>query len=174
MREGRSRYAMVCSSQDDTALSQQVWAAHQFQADIGHFSSAALLATSEVLPAGYQPLAEIIDFIQINDAQEHQALDRLLASHTRKLSQVGNVVLSTYHDEAFATIAASLDSHLPQAQLIKYQPQTTPLHSTELAVRALMHALNTPAGDTELDQTLLLSVNLAGSMTGCILRTVRK
>ncbi|ASD67561.1 beta-ketoacyl-[acyl-carrier-protein] synthase family protein [Pseudoalteromonas piscicida] len=174
MREGRSQYAMVCSSQDDTALSQQVWAAHQFQANIGHFSSAAILATSEVLPAGYQPLAEIIDFIQINDAQQHQALDKLLASHARELSQVGNVVLSTHHDAAFATIAASLDSHLPQAQLIKYQPQATPQHSTELAVRALMYALNTPAGDTELDQTLLLSVNLAGSMTGCILRTVRK
>ncbi|MEJ6474891.1 beta-ketoacyl-[acyl-carrier-protein] synthase family protein [Pseudoalteromonas piscicida] len=174
MREGRSQYAMVCSSQDDTALSQQVWAAHQFKADIGHFAGAALLATAEVIPTGYQALAELVDFIYINDVNDHKALDRLLATHTRALSKVGNVVLSTQHDDAFATIAASLDGHLPQAQLIKYQPSTASLHSTELAVQALMHALNTPTNSTELDQTLLLSVNLAGSMTGCILRTVRK
>ncbi|NUZ11677.1 3-oxoacyl-ACP synthase [Pseudoalteromonas sp. McH1-7] len=174
MREGRSRYAMVCGSQDDTALSKQVWAAHQFNADIGHFASAALLATSAVLPAGYQPLAEIIEFIQINDTQQPNSLDKLLKAHARKLSRVGNIVLSAHHDSAFGAIAASLDCHLPQAQLIKYQPQCVPRHSTELAVQALMHALNTPTNNTELDQTLLLSVNLAGSMTGCILRTVRK
>ncbi|WP_440055549.1 beta-ketoacyl synthase N-terminal-like domain-containing protein [Pseudoalteromonas sp. T1lg65] len=173
MREGRCEYAIACCSQDDTELSQQIWQTVSFPSKLGNFATCAVLSNGEGLPDGYQPIAEFIDFIQISNVSDEQYFDALLDQQSGMFSKIGCIVLANHLPEHSAKLLSAIDRHLPQAELVQFEAQQELEHSSELAAEALFFAVNQQNSNPALDQTLLLSVNLAGCMTGCILRKVR-